>query len=376
MASGIKFSFLSMSKQVGSRVPYGWDFHNRTPPASMPMGINTWGPSMCRHLAQRGHAADFVQIESPEFVRGFFCSGPTVTTTPSPGSRVIYTGETDVVRHQIESADVVLLRHHYPAYGPLFDATDHGHKPVIQFIAGHPAHPLGFSPASRRHRLLVNNVAELRHFAAMGIPTELFLKPADSAFYEIPTRPPPKDFDLAFVTWDTGSRRKRFDLLLAALDLAASRGVRLVVAVVGDTTSHDDAIDRITSSDRSVQIHRLGVLQADEVKTVYLRSRVSVVASAQDANPQVIVQSLACDTPVACARDITGGTFQINPATGELFDPTPEALLDTIVHMLSRLDRYRPRRSCTDLDDAVDQVLRLAALDDGTWIRPGRPRPP
>jgi hypothetical protein len=125
MASGIKFSFLSMSKQVGSRVPYGWDFNNRTPPTAMPMSINTWGPSMCRRLVQRGHSADFVQIESSDFVRGFFCSGPTVSTTPAPGYRVIYTGETDVVRHQIESADIILLRHHYPAYGPIFNATDH-----------------------------------------------------------------------------------------------------------------------------------------------------------------------------------------------------------------------------------------------------------
>lgn len=357
--TGLKFTFVAMSVQVGKGRPYGWDYNNAERPTHLPLSSRTWGPSICEKLAERGHETEFVQIETRDFIRRYFRGGLTVSENPVPGYRIFYTADEQLVRRKVDGADIILLRHHYANQAKLFSRLDLKNKPVVQILCASPETELQFRPQTEKYTLMVNSEMERKFFHNMGIASEIFLKPAGKAYYVVPESPPKKEYDVAFVTWDTALPRKRFDLLLSALELASRRGTHLEVAVVGATREHDPWIEKINAKGSGKSIHRLGNLPPDEVKRTFLRSRISVMPSSLDGNPQVIAESLACNTPVACARDLAGGAFQIKTQCGELFDPTPEGLLETILHMHSRLDQFQPRRHCITLDDAVDQIEQV-----------------
>ena len=103
----------------------------------------------------------------------------------------------------------------------------------------------------------------------------------------------------------------------------------------------------------------LGQLSREGVRETLHRSRVSVVPSSIDPNPQVIAESLACNVPVACASDLTGGRFQITPRTGEFFEPDPDDLARTLWNMLCRERDYEAATGAISIEEAADQMERL-----------------
>jgi hypothetical protein len=266
-------------------------------------------------------------------------------------------------------ADAVIIRHHYERLAEFADASSLAERVVVQILRGVPRDGPFFPPVPRR-RILVNDHDEVEAFRRAGVVAEVFLKPAAPIFYEWPAERPRKRHDVAFVAWDTGRRQKRFDLFLdglAALDHVIERP--LSVIVVGQASSHQDRLAALAGALRHVTIHPTGMLHQARVRQVYHESRLTVMPSRVDFNPQVISESLACNVPVACARDLTGGRFQITPDTGELFDPEPAALAQTLRAMLGRLDRYRPRAHGVTPADAADRVERIVAEHGG---RPAR----
>lgn len=108
-----------------------------------------------------------------------------------------------------------------------------------------------------------------------------------------------------------------------------------------------------------MRVERLGAVGREEARAAYHRSRLTVVRSGNDPNPQVIGESLACGVPVACATDLSGGLFQITPRTGSTFAPEPGALARTVVEMLGRLGDFDPARHCETIDQAAHQVAEL-----------------
>ena len=91
----------------------------------------------------------------------------------------------------------------------------------------------------------------------------------------------------------------------------------------------------------------------------YGSSKITVVTSKTDENQQVISESLASNTPVACAADITGGAFQINRNTGEIFEPDSQNLSKSLLKMMRNLKEYQPRKNCITLEESAEQIERI-----------------
>jgi glycosyltransferase involved in cell wall biosynthesis len=352
----MKVVLLFMSKQFAGGVEHRPQLLARAKaPGRTPNKIKTWSGAILAGLARRGHEATFVCLEPEAYVRSRLGCDPARYSI-EPRFEAIWTSRYDIVRPHLEAAGAILMRDSYAKHAEVFAGFPFADRPLF-IISASARFRAGFTPADANLTLLLNSPDECAELGRLGFRCAVFRKPAHGLFYEPPETPVRKIYDAAFVTWETATPRKRFDLVLDALaHLEANSDRRLSLVVVGDSSAHAERIEGDFRPPARVEVHRAGRANREELRDVFHRSRLTVVASSRDANPQVIAESLACDVPVACAADITGGAFQITPPTGELFAPTPEALAATLISMLDRLDTYQPRAHCITVDDAVDQI--------------------
>lgn len=357
----MKFVVLFMTKQfAGTAAHSPSTLARRKAPGQPPGKLRTWAGAIPAELARRGHDATFICLETEAYVRSVLGGGAGVVRySIAPRFEALWTSRGDVARECLEAADAILTRDAYRKYGELFAGFRIGDRPVVA-ISTAGKFRSQFLPSEARLTILVNSDEERAETAPLGFPCEVFRKPAYDLFYEIPADPPPKVYDAAFVTWTTATERKRFDLVLDALVRLRAAGERsLSLVVAGDSSPHAGRIESELGPPGRIVVHRAGRVGREELRDLFQRTRVTVVASNKDANPQVIAESLACNVPVACAADITGGAFQINRSTGELFTPTPEGLAATLVSMLDRIDQFDAHANCITIDESADQIERI-----------------
>jgi glycosyltransferase involved in cell wall biosynthesis len=140
---------------------------------------------------------------------------------------------------------------------------------------------------------------------------------------------------------DAGDRRKRVDLALAATAMLAARrpGLRLQLGGPGD---HTWALDRLDGDARvaaNPAVDVLGTGDLDAVPSRYRAATVTVLPADDEAFGLVLVESLACGTPVVCVR--SGG---------------PPEIVDDV-----RVGRVAEPGDAASLADALDAVIGLAA---------------
>lgn len=127
----------------------------------------------------------------------------------------------------------------------------------------------------------------------------------------------------------SADRRKGFELLRAGLArLSAASPVRLLT--FGSAPPDGELPPWVE------RIH-LGTLASDRLQSlVYSAADLTVVPSLQDNSPQVVLESLACATPVL-GTEVGGIPEQIVPdATGCLCPPEPEALALALRRVMAR----------------------------------------
>ncbi len=354
----MRLLFMHPSKQFADGAEYGYALTPATARNRLPSSARMWGADLARTLAERGHRVTYAALETPAFMAARF-DAATVTIAGGAGLKFLCASDFDAVRAHCAEADGFVLRHDYPCYAALFDGLALLERPVVQILCAHNA--VRYCPTQRRAVLLVNSTAEVARYRQAGLNTHLFVKPARAIFY-VSAPPALKRYDILSVMWDSRVPRKRFDLLLDALPMLDARTSRpLCVALVGDTAAHAARITALQATLARISIIGLGALRPEALVHVYREARLTVVASREDASPQVMTESLACDTPVACAADITGGGHQITAATGALFAPTPADLAQTVLSMLDHLQRFAPARHTPTLADSANQLESVLA---------------
>jgi phosphatidylinositol alpha-mannosyltransferase len=108
-----------------------------------------------------------------------------------------------------------------------------------------------------------------------------------------------------------GDPRKRLRVLLRAMPLVLKElpDARLVLGGGGDPEPELNALDAGVRRDVAQVIDDLGVGTLDDVPGRYRDATVSVLPSVDEAFGLVLVESLACGTPVVCSR--SGGMPEI-----------------------------------------------------------------
>jgi len=108
-----------------------------------------------------------------------------------------------------------------------------------------------------------------------------------------------------------GDPRKRLRVLLQAMPLVLTQlpDARVVLGGGGDPAPELDALEPGVRRDVEAVIDDLGVGTLDDVPGRYRDATVSVLPSVDEAFGLVLVESLACGTPVVCSR--SGGMPEI-----------------------------------------------------------------
>ncbi len=147
---------------------------------------------------------------------------------------------------------------------------------------------------------------------APGVRTDRFVTD------DVPRAKPPR---LLFVS-DAGGWRKRVDLAIAAYARLRAElpDLRLELAGPG---AHRWALEELGLLDDDVVdgIHADGVAPQDELPGRYARAAATLLPSTHEAFGLVLVESMACGTPVVCSDGWGMAEIVADPAVGRTFRP-------------------------------------------------------
>lgn len=134
------------------------------------------------------------------------------------------------------------------------------------------------------------------------------------------------------------TRNKGFDLLLHALKILVSRRNEddLQMIIIGEGVMQGELEQLVASLGLQERVRFVGALPHHQLRIWYCAADVFCLASDREGWPNVVVESLACGTPVVATK--AGGIPEIVNAhhLGILTDRTPDALAGSIEEALGR----------------------------------------
>ncbi len=135
------------------------------------------------------------------------------------------------------------------------------------------------------------------------------------------------------------SKFKNMDMLIDAFSRITLKDARLIL--IGDGEEKDRLSQRIHDLHLEDRAKILSGLSDKEIRNIYRRSSVFVSCSKEEPFGIVILEAMACGTPVIA--DNSGGPTEtvISGETGELIDCNRESLQNTLSSLLSDKDRLR-----------------------------------
>ena len=147
--------------------------------------------------------------------------------------------------------------------------------------------------------------------------------------------------------------RKRHDLTIAALTLLP--GWRLLIAGEGPEQGRLEALT--ASRGLAGRVRFLGALPHAELAPLYTAADVSVLASEREGWANVLLESMACGTPVVASRIPGNPEVVAAPAAGRIVATnTPEDFAAAIIELAGATDRAATRAYAEDFSwDATSE---------------------
>lgn len=177
----------------------------------------------------------------------------------------------------------------------------------------------------------------------------------DGSIFTLRTSPRPQQILFA------GAIRhiKGVDILLRAMRLLMDRGRQDKLVVVGDSFFKNYQADyarvRQMATDLGLRVDFVGGKTQRELARYMQESAVLVLPSRKESLGMVLVEALACGTPVVATR-CGGPEGIVNDQVGVLVPPEdPEALARAIARVIDSQDQYKPA------------ALRAYALEKFSW---------
>lgn len=199
----------------------------------------------------------------------------------------------------------------------------------------------------------------IRRYAGDSVQTEVIPVGVDTALF-VPSGESERQSDrILYVGWI--NYNKGIDVLLEAMRGLAARGLPGRLALVGgsyyrNTRLQEERLRAVAASlDLGDRVTFLGRQPPEEVARLMARSAVVVLPSKAESFGAVLVEALACGTPVVATR--CGGPEDIvDPEVGRLVPVgDPAALADAISAVLASRGGYDPAR------------LRARAVERYSW---------
>ena len=157
---------------------------------------------------------------------------------------------------------------------------------------------------------------------------------------------------------------KGCDLLLRAAPLLRRGGRRCQVLFVG-AGPELASLTRLASQLECTDLVKfVGPVSNDELRYYYSAADVSCIPSRNEGWPNVLLESLACGTPVVATRVGAAPEILENENLGILVDPTPESISDGLLRALDQtwdgdlLSSYAATRTWENVAACTEDFLR------------------
>ena len=157
---------------------------------------------------------------------------------------------------------------------------------------------------------------------------------------------------------------KGHHLLIRAFREVAARYPGLALYIVGEGASRRELETLVGETDLQERVHVVGARPNEELYLWFSAADVSCLASSREGWPNVVLESLACGTPVVATP--VGGVPEIlvSPDLGVLVDPDVQALVAGLELALQKnwdraaLVRYAQKRTWEIVAAEVEDYLR------------------
>jgi glycosyltransferase involved in cell wall biosynthesis len=302
---------------------------------------------------------NYVFLMSENWMRSF-CNGRTIGRKDiSNKFKMHYTYNSNKLKIILNDSDLVIIRGNYSEWNVLLKYINCNYI-FLPCWARISPNNLKIKLNKKRASVWVDEKDTRSLFSKEDYVADIFKKPAMGLFYSNLSNFE-KTIDLSLVCSKTDRKHKRVGLYidsLSYLDKITKNKINAVI--VGDSSFHKNIIDSSSFNMINLSAAYDGK-RTSKAKIIDIldTSRLSVCTSSVDANPRVIVESLARNVPVLCASDLGGGKFQINKKTGLIFNPNPEDLAKKMALGLSQVNAFSPRENCIKISDTVSQILKL-----------------
>ena len=157
---------------------------------------------------------------------------------------------------------------------------------------------------------------------------------------------------------------KGFQLLVGALAKLASEHPTVETYIIGEGPYRPALQRLIDASDLTAGVHLVGSRPNEELPAWYSAADLSCLPSAGEGQPNVVLESMACGTPVVGTR--VGGTPELitSPEFGILIEREVDGLAAAIQEALTRnwdrgkIAAHARKRSWADVANEVDRRFR------------------
>ncbi len=182
-------------------------------------------------------------------------------------------------------------------------------------------------------------LGEALHQIAPDVQTQVLGNVVDIETFTRAVIHPPKPFHFTLIA-SLKERRKRFDLVIAALAILVRAGIDARLTISGDGSLRTEIEAQIAQAGMSERVRMAGRLTPTEVRNLIHASHAVVCASDVETFNVGIAEAMACGVPVLSTR-CGGPEDYITPETGILVPPgDADALADGMRRMMAEYDRF------------------------------------
>jgi teichuronic acid biosynthesis glycosyltransferase TuaC len=204
-------------------------------------------------------------------------------------------------------------------------------KPMIRYSLNCAGQLIAVSNALKQEMVKLGINGDKIHVIPNGVDTQQFQPSDRRKAREILSLP---DHGRIIISVGSLIPRKGFDILLTAFHRLLQDDRDLHLYIIGEGPSRTNLQRQIKELQVSAQVTLLGEIPNEKLMTWYNAADICVLASSREGWPNVIMESLACGTPVVATKVWGAPEILTSPDVGILVDPSPESLHEGLARAL------------------------------------------
>jgi glycosyltransferase involved in cell wall biosynthesis len=205
-------------------------------------------------------------------------------------------------------------------------------RPMIRFALHRADHIVGVCDALKREIMELGIPGDKISVIPNGVDIKMFHPECKTKMRKVLSIPENRK---AILSVGSLVPRKGFDILLTAFHRLCQECGDVHLYIIGEGPSRANLRRQIKKLQLTAHVTLLGEVRNEGLTTWYNAADVSCLASSREGWPNVIMESLACGTPVVATRVWGAPEILTSADVGILVDPSPESFHEGLARALA-----------------------------------------